>query len=104
MSAVASTVTVLAPPAAFCTAPSNSISSNDASRLEKIYKTYKSKADFYLVYITEAHPQDGRRPSKRVKIERNHAPACATFHDQIDGKELDKKFCLVFERLLIKRM
>ncbi len=36
--------------------------------LQKMYETYGKKADFWWVYIQEAHATDGRRPSKSVKI------------------------------------
>lgn len=37
-------------------------------RLQKMYETHGKKADFWWVYIQEAHATDGRRPSKTVKI------------------------------------
>ncbi len=37
-------------------------------RLQKMYETYGEKADFWWIYIQEAHATDGRRPSKKVKI------------------------------------
>ena len=36
--------------------------------LEKTYQTYKDRADFYLIYLKEAHASDGRRPSRKVEI------------------------------------
>ena len=36
--------------------------------LEKVYQTYKDRADFYLIYLKEAHATDGPRPSREVKI------------------------------------
>lgn len=33
-----------------------------------MYDKYKDRADFYWIYIREAHPTDGPRPNKRVKI------------------------------------
>lgn len=36
--------------------------------LEKVYQDYKDKADFYLIYLKEAHAIDGSRPSRTVKI------------------------------------
>ncbi len=40
-----------------------------AGRLQETFEMYGKKADFYIVYIREAHPSDGFRPSKRVDIE-----------------------------------
>ena len=40
-----------------------------AGRLQKIYETHNQEADFWWVYIQEAHPTDGRRPSRTVEIE-----------------------------------
>jgi hypothetical protein len=37
-------------------------------RLEEAYQTYKDRADFYLIYLKEAHATDGGRPSRTVKI------------------------------------
>ena len=37
--------------------------------MQAAYERWKTKADFYLVYIREAHPQDGRRPNPQVKID-----------------------------------
>jgi len=33
-----------------------------------VYDRYRDKADFYLIYIREAHPTDSRRPAPHVKI------------------------------------
>jgi len=33
-----------------------------------VYERYRDKADFYLVYIREAHPTGSRRPAPHVKI------------------------------------
>lgn len=38
-------------------------------RLQEIYDQYKSRADFYFVYIREAHPADGLNPSRHVRID-----------------------------------
>lgn len=40
-----------------------------AGRLQSIYKEHSKEADFWWVYIQEAHPTDGRRPSRTVKID-----------------------------------
>ena len=40
-----------------------------AVRLQEIYEEHSKEADFWWVYIQEAHPTDGRRPSRTVKIE-----------------------------------
>jgi len=37
-------------------------------RLQSMYEKYSKKADFWWVYIQEAHATDGRRPSRTVKI------------------------------------
>ncbi len=37
-------------------------------RLEQIYQEYKDHADFYLIYLKEAHAIDSRRPSRTVQI------------------------------------
>ena len=39
-----------------------------AVRLQEMYEKYSDKADFYWIYIQEAHAIDGRRPSRTVKI------------------------------------
>lgn len=36
--------------------------------LEKTYQTYKDRADFYLIYLKEAHASDGRRPARHIEI------------------------------------
>ena len=36
--------------------------------MEKTYEEYKDRADFYLIYLKEAHASDGNRPSRRVVI------------------------------------
>lgn len=42
--------------------------SREAGSLQKVYETYGKKADFYWVYIREAHPLGSSRPSP-LKIE-----------------------------------
>lgn len=37
-------------------------------RIQKIIDTYKDKAEFVLVYIREAHPEDGWAFKKNVKL------------------------------------
>ena len=37
-------------------------------RLQTLFETYSKNADFWWVYIQEAHATDGRRPSRTVKI------------------------------------
>ncbi|MBN83039.1 MAG: deiodinase [Planctomycetaceae bacterium] len=34
-----------------------------------MYETYGKQADFYWVYIREAHPTDSARPARHVEIE-----------------------------------
>lgn len=36
--------------------------------MEKVYKKFKDRVQFYLVYIKEAHPADGRWPDPWVKV------------------------------------
>ena len=36
--------------------------------LEETYQAFKDRADFYLIYLKEAHASDGNRPSRTVKI------------------------------------
>ncbi|MDA1005662.1 MAG: hypothetical protein O3A87_04175 [Verrucomicrobia bacterium] len=36
--------------------------------LEKTFQTYKDRADFYLIYLKEAHASDGNRPARHVDI------------------------------------
>ena len=38
-------------------------------RLQKLYETLGKQADFYWVYIREAHPTDSARPARHVQIE-----------------------------------
>lgn len=38
-------------------------------RLQKVYDRYKDRADFYWIYIREAHASDGPRPANHVRIE-----------------------------------
>jgi type I thyroxine 5'-deiodinase len=37
--------------------------------LQKVYEQYKDRADFWWVYIREAHPTDSARPARHVQIE-----------------------------------
>jgi len=53
-----------------------------AGRLQKIYESHSKEADFWWVYIQEAHPTDGRRPSRTVKIESHK-----TLDDRKDAAE-----------------
>ncbi len=39
-----------------------------AGRLQELYEAHSKNADFWWIYIQEAHATDGRRPSKTVKI------------------------------------
>ena len=48
-----------------------------------MYKAWKGKADFYIVYIREAHPQGSRRPNQKVKIEQ---PKTADRRGDVAGK------------------
>ena len=40
-----------------------------AGRIQSIYEAHSKEVDFWWVYIQEAHPTDGRRPSRTVKVE-----------------------------------
>ncbi|BDS06519.1 hypothetical protein NT6N_15590 [Oceaniferula spumae] len=48
-----------------------------AGRLQELYEKYSGNADFWWIYIQEAHASDGRRPSRTVKI-----PLHKTFQDR----------------------
>ena len=37
-------------------------------RLQQVYEKFRDRADFWWIYVKEAHPTDGRRPSRSVKI------------------------------------
>ena len=37
-------------------------------RLQDTYEKYKDRADFYWVYVREAHASDSARPSRQIKI------------------------------------
>ncbi|MGJ8697407.1 MAG: deiodinase-like protein [Verrucomicrobiaceae bacterium] len=39
-----------------------------AGRLQSLYEAHSTHADFWWIYIQEAHATDGRRPSQTVKI------------------------------------
>ncbi|MEN8773058.1 MAG: deiodinase-like protein [Akkermansiaceae bacterium] len=39
-----------------------------AGRLQGIYEAYGKKADFWWIYMQEAHATDGVRPNRTVKI------------------------------------
>jgi hypothetical protein len=36
--------------------------------LQEVYEKYRDRADFYWIYVREAHPSDGERPAKHVRI------------------------------------
>ncbi|MBM3837878.1 MAG: hypothetical protein FJ398_07920 [Verrucomicrobia bacterium] len=38
-------------------------------RLQEVYDCFKDRADFYWIYVREAHPSDGFRPARHVSIE-----------------------------------
>ena len=38
-------------------------------RLQEAYDKYHARADFYWIYIREAHPTDSSRPARHVRIE-----------------------------------
>lgn len=37
-------------------------------RLQQLFDTYHDHAQFYWIYIREAHPSDGMRPARHVEI------------------------------------
>lgn len=37
-------------------------------RLQKVYDQYKLRADFFWIYVREAHASDGLRPARHVSI------------------------------------
>ena len=37
-------------------------------RLQKVYDAFKERADFYWIYVREAHPADGFRPAQHVSV------------------------------------
>ncbi|MGJ8726608.1 MAG: deiodinase-like protein [Roseibacillus sp.] len=55
-----------------------------AGRLQSLYETHKDNADFYWVYIQEAHATDGRRPSRTVEI---------ALHKTIEDRQVAAKGC-----------
>ena len=38
-------------------------------RLQEVYAKYRDKADFWWVYVREAHPKDRPRPASHVELE-----------------------------------
>lgn len=55
-----------------------------AVSLQALYKKYSKDADFWWIYIQEAHATDGRRPSKTVKI---------ALHKSIEDRKKAAKGC-----------
>lgn len=55
-----------------------------AVRLQAIYEKQSKNADFWWVYIQEAHATDGRRPSRTVEI---------ALHKTIDDRKAAAKGC-----------
>lgn len=51
-----------------------------AGRLQKVYDAHKGKADFYWIYLKEAHASDSRRPNRKIKIKQH-----ITLDDRIDA-------------------
>lgn len=55
-------------------------------RLQKVYDAFHNRADFYWIYVREAHASDGPRPARHVEIaqpktfadRQNVAGACST--------------------------
>lgn len=47
-------------------------------RLQDTYEKYKDRADFYWVYVKEAHAIDSPRPNREIKIEQHK-----TFEDRV---------------------
>jgi hypothetical protein len=48
-------------------------------RLAEVYSKYQGVADFWWVYVKEAHPVGSRRPAKHVEIEQSK-----TFQERLD--------------------
>ena len=55
-----------------------------AGRLQSIYEKHSDNADFWWVYIQEAHASDGRRPSRTVDI---------ALHKTLDDRKAAAKGC-----------
>ncbi|MGJ8655968.1 MAG: deiodinase-like protein [Akkermansiaceae bacterium] len=55
-----------------------------AGRLQELYVKHGDKADFWWIYIQEAHATDGRRPSQDVKI---------ALHKTIDDRKAAATSC-----------
>ena len=61
--------------------------------MERIYKTYKDIADVYIVYISEAHAVDDRRPvgiarEKGIKEHTTYGERCAVAESLVKDKKL----------------
>jgi len=61
--------------------------------LEAIYKQHKGKVEFYVVYIREAHPTDGRQSGANVR-EDILVKQPTTFEERLDIAE---KMCSALE-------
>jgi hypothetical protein len=51
-------------------------------RLQDVYERFKDRADFYWIYVREAHPADGFRPARHVSIEQ---PTTFVRREQVAG-------------------
>jgi hypothetical protein len=62
--------------------------------LEKLYKDYKDRAEFYIVYIREAHPSDGwampqnEKQGINVKQPKTYEERCKVASDCIKAMKL----------------
>jgi hypothetical protein len=61
--------------------------------MERMYQDYKDIAEFYIVYINEAHAADGRRPvgyakEKGIKEHTNFGERCEVAERLVKDKEL----------------
>ena len=63
-----------------------------AVRLQSLYEKHSQNADFWWIYIQEAHATDGRRPSRTVKI---------PLHKTIDDRQKAATGCAAASELKV---
>ena len=63
-----------------------------AGRLQSLYEKHSDEADFWWVYIQEAHASDGRRPSRTVDI---------ALHKTIADRKAAAKGCVAASSLKV---
>lgn len=61
--------------------------------MEKLYQDYKDIADFRMIYIREAHPADGNRPTrfsieKKITQQTTYHDRCTTAESLLKSKKL----------------